>query len=197
MMSLFAGTGSPLGIIEHLKDVLTIIRCKVSILWSAGFLAPRPDDPLIVAGYLDSSAAGRHRLLCWHYHHQEHRQDRLLFFVAGVSSRGERCEIGAWYQGIRTRMTKALHVWFCLKQRMLCFNHPCEISWHQHVFGCPRPGQLSASCLLPGWRVVTRCDESWQCSWHRVTCHGRHVTTVTLSPHWLSGPSDLVTRPRV
>ena len=32
MMSLFAGTGSPLGIIEHLKDVLTIIRCKVSIL---------------------------------------------------------------------------------------------------------------------------------------------------------------------
>ena len=30
MMSLFAG--SPLGIIEQLKDVLTIIRCKVSIL---------------------------------------------------------------------------------------------------------------------------------------------------------------------
>ena len=71
---------------------------------------------------------------------------------------------------------------------MLPFNYPCEISWHQHVFGCPRPGQLSASCLLPGWRVVTRCDESWQCSWHRVTCHGRHVTTVTLSPRWLSGP---------
>ena len=71
---------------------------------------------------------------------------------------------------------------------MLPFNHPCEISWHQHVFGCPRPGQLPASCLLPGWRVITRCDESWQCSWHRVTCHGRHVTTVTLSPRWLSGP---------
>ena len=84
MMRLFAGARSLLGIIEHLKDVLTIIRCKVSILWSGGFLAHRLDDPLIVAGYLDSLAAGTHWLLCWHYRHQEKNQDLVLFFVAGI-----------------------------------------------------------------------------------------------------------------
>ena len=60
MMGLFAG--SPLGIIKHLKDVLTIIRCKVSSFYDRAASSLSADDLLIVAGYLDSSAAGRHGL---------------------------------------------------------------------------------------------------------------------------------------
>ena len=61
-MSLFAGDGSSASpdSAEQLKDVLTIIRCKVSPFYDRAASSLSADDLLIVASYLDSSAAGRH-----------------------------------------------------------------------------------------------------------------------------------------
>ena len=143
-MSLFAGDGSSASpdSAEQLKDVLTIIRCKVSIF---------------MIGRLP-------RLQSWWSHNCSG-----FIWIAWLPEDTALCvDIIIIRNNIRVASLS-------VSAPALALNRVSEVA----------PGPVS------GGRVVTRCDESWQGSWHRVTCHVTYVTLSPLSrPHltWLPCP---------
>ena len=175
-MGLFAG--SPLGIIKHLKDVLTIIRCKVSPFYDRAASSLSADDLLIVAGYLDSSAAGRHGP-CWHYHHHQHNQDTLHCCCIVAAPESSLVSSGRWLE------KDVPVIWTILVSYLGIMLYV----WLPQAWSV-------VSCLLPGWSrggilVVTVfvTPRYMSRSVSRDNCH--IVTECYLAP------SDLVTRPSV